>query len=494
MMDFSPGLRIVRRFWIPILVVALVASVVAYAASFMVTPVYSSATRVLVRAREARLLSSTGQDLSSRPGTVDLITARSLNQTLAGLATSRPVAEEVVRELELDKPRSEDLSWFGQLRSAVKRSIRIVSAYLQYGFYAEPPAFEGAVTAVQRSLEATPVRDSYLIEIKARADDPQLVVAIADAATRAFVRETRAHFQDNAATYREFLREEADRARGQVEEAEASIRRYKEANGVTDIGEALKLGASSEESMRQQLRDTDAELNNARARLTSLRAAFSRLSPSERTTSSVTSRTNTSTTAGLETGRNLSTSQNDAVTENTETRDTIAPNRVYQDVQRSLVVLESEIAGLEAKRAALAQALSTVGTASGSLAEHAARLSELELQRSAAHGTFTAIQTTYEGAVLNDTRGAEEVRQIDQTGVPLYPDRPLRYLFALFGLICGIAGGIGLAYFADRYRLFAVDRRPSGASAPLPEAVAQPTMSNTAVTPNPSSGLRGQGA
>lgn len=484
-MDFTPGVRIAQRYWAPVLLIGMVAAVVAYGASFLQSPSYSSSTRVLVRAREARFLTSTGQDLNSRPGTVDLISAKSLNQTLAGLATSRPVAENVVRELNLDTRRMEDSSLFGQLRSAVKGAMRVGAAYLQYGYYAEPSAFDGAVTNLQRNIEATPIKDSYLIEIKARAEDPKLAAEIAGSATRAFVRETRAHFQQNASTYREFLIEEAGRARAQVEEAELAIRRYKEASGVTDIGEELKLGAGSEELVRQQLRDTEAELSNGRARLASLREAFSRLSPSERTTTSVSAQTNTSTTSGLETGRNTSTTTNDTLTENTESRDSVAPNRVFQDVQRSIVVLESEVAGLQAKYAALTEALATTGRATGSRVGHAARLSELELQRTTAHATFTAIQGTYEAAVLNDARGAEEVRQVDQAGVPVYPDRPLRYLFALLGLLCGLGGGLGLAYFIEHYGhvwATAPSRQPVvPARGPLP----QPVLQNGGALPNP---------
>src|SRR5687768_7238132 len=87
-MDFAPGLRLVQRWWPIVIAVVVLTAVLAYAASFLITPTYSSSTRVLVRARDARFLTSTGEDLASRPGAIDTVPPRSLNQTLAGLATS----------------------------------------------------------------------------------------------------------------------------------------------------------------------------------------------------------------------------------------------------------------------------------------------------------------------------------------------------------------------------------------------------------------------
>lgn len=449
-MDFTPGLFLAKRYWRIILLTAVLASAAAFAASFLVTPTYSASSRVLVRAREARFLTSTGQDLSARPGALEIISPKSLSQTLSGLVTSRPVAEQAVRELRLDQRRQDD-SLLSQVRSGFKRVSQMALAYLQHGYYAEPDPFEGAVVGLQRNLEATPIKDSYLIEIKSRANDAQLAAAIADAATRAFVQETRASFQQNASNYRQFLADETDRAAAQVRAAEETVRQYKERNGISDLPEAVKLSTGSEESLRQQLREAEAELNKLEARQTASQETLAHLSPTERTTTSVQGRAVASTASTLETGRAVSTTGNDTSSETTETRVTTEPNRVYQDVQRNLLATQGEIAGLQAKRDALSGQLGAAARTAGELAEHSARFSELELQRATAHASFSTIRAAYEGAIVNDARGAEEVRQVEGATVPLYPDRPLRYLFALFGLLCGLGGGAALVYVMDRY-------------------------------------------
>src|SRR6266851_6403727 len=147
----------------------------AFAASFLVSPSYSAATRVLVRADETHFLSAMGQDLTQQVGVIDSTLTKSLTDTASDMVKSRAVAEQMVQQLKLDQPRPEDPSLFGQVRSQFKRAYRVVLGFLQFGFCAEPSAYEGAVTQAQASLTATPIKDTYLVEIRTRADDPKLV-------------------------------------------------------------------------------------------------------------------------------------------------------------------------------------------------------------------------------------------------------------------------------------------------------------------------------
>ena len=109
--------ELLHRYWrIP--VVGLLAAVLAFTASFLVTPTYESSTRLLVHGRDATFLSSTGQNLTAQPGVIDASLSSALLSTYAGIATSRTVATSVVDELQLDKQPSPP----GRLpRSAMRR-------------------------------------------------------------------------------------------------------------------------------------------------------------------------------------------------------------------------------------------------------------------------------------------------------------------------------------------------------------------------------------
>ncbi|HET8568499.1 MAG TPA: Wzz/FepE/Etk N-terminal domain-containing protein [Candidatus Limnocylindria bacterium] len=417
-----------RRRWRLVIGVALGAAVLAYAGSFMVSPSYSSTTQVLVRAREARFLTSSGQDLSRQPGVLDSNLAKSLSQTTAGMVNSRALAERVVRELGLDQPRPEDVSLIGGIRNAFKELYRGASAFLRYGYYAKPSAFEGAVMDVNGRLQGTPLKDSYLIEIKASAEQPELAAAMADAAGVALLDMSRERFQSDATTYRDFLKVQVERARSEVVAAEQAVRGYKEEQHIADVAEQLKLTAASQDALRRDLRSTEVDLEAARARLRSLQIAIGSLTQTETTTSK------------LETGRSSTTTTN------------VGPNKVYQELLAAKLDVEAEVAALDAKREALAVALAGRTPSVTLLPQQEARLRELELQQSAATDAYKSVRSSYEAALLNSAQDAAEFTKLDKAAVPLYPDKPVRWLFALVGLLAGVVAGLGVAVAADRRR------------------------------------------
>jgi uncharacterized protein involved in exopolysaccharide biosynthesis len=262
---------------------------------------------------------------------------KALTQTNSELIKSRPVAIHVVQELGLDQPRPTDESWIGQARTALKRVYKTALAYAQYGFYAEPSAYEGAIAQVQGNIEATPIKDSYLVEIKAHAEEPDLAASIANVATQAYMTERQGQFQQDANRYRDFLQSEAQQSQARVSDAEQAVRSYKEEKGITDIGEQTKLNAGSQETARELLDATNAALADSQARLAALKQTLTTLDANQTSTSSVRSSNSsnmpitTSTTITQETGPSVTTTD----TKPSTTTQKTDPNAAVTDTGRS---------------------------------------------------------------------------------------------------------------------------------------------------------------
>ena len=458
-MDFGPGGRILREHWKLVLTTALLAAFLAYGVSFLFAPTYGASSQVLVRARETRFLTGTGQDLKNQPGVVDATLAKSLTETTSALVSGRAVAEEVVRTLGLDRPRPVDDSLLGQVRTFMKTVRNYVVAYVKYGVYREPAtAFEAAVGEVQESLEAKPIKDSYLIEIKAVADRPELAADIANAAATALVSVSQERFKSDSAAYTEFLKGQVDDAQAKVDKIQQDIRAYKEQQGIVDVTEELKLSAGTEQSIRDLLRAATVDLQAANAELASINASLSRISATETATSTVT------------TGRSETTTTS------------TSPNRVYQDLVSRRATAQATIASLEARQKALQHDLET---RTNLLPQQEARLAELDRQLAAASDAYRAVRASYDAASLNSASGAEEVSVADNAAPPLYPERPLRYLFVLVGLMCGGAAGIGLAELWSRRmrtRRFTAALGPARPTPVLQPQAATPEMAQSAAT------------
>lgn len=216
-----------RDYWrVP--VIALLGGLLAFGGSFAFAPTYASSTKLLVRGRDATFLTTTGADLSAQPGVVDSSLAKALGETQSALITSRAVAEKVVDQLDLAQPKPEPSGWFAKTRRFLGDGYKRTRAILTFGFYKEPELRAGTIAAVHSGLTAAPVRDSYVLELVATADDPQLAADIANAAADALVEVSTARFRADAESYRDQLKTQFDQAAEQERLASEAIiaRRY----------------------------------------------------------------------------------------------------------------------------------------------------------------------------------------------------------------------------------------------------------------------------
>lgn len=503
----NTGLRAAQRHWMAILVIAVLAMVGGYYSSFLLSPTYVATSRVLVRARDVHYLDARGQDLTKQAGVIDSVLAKSLTDTSSGLIQSQGVAEQVVNALKLDLPKPQDQSLLGQLRHAFKQAYTVAYAYIRYGFYSEPPAHKGAVRSTQQALSATPVKDSYLIDIQAKADDPVLAASMANTATSAFVDASRARVQDEASRYRGFLQSEVDRARSAVDDAQAAVANYKQSAGILNIDEQTRLAANSLTTARKDLSDTDAQLQDAQARVSSLQDAISTLDPTNVSTQDVNTHASSSSpqtvtgesnsladpsTSTIETGRSKTTTTADGVasithssqtttqssqSDTSESTRSTAPNKVYQDVQTQLLQAQAQVAGLQARHDALSTALADRTKSSDALPGQDQQLAGLQLQVAAATAAYNEIRATYESASVNAQQQAEEISPVDQATPPQYPDKPWRWLFGLVGLILGLCAGFAIAYLLNNssgpYRVRGLQPRP------MPPTPAVPALASS---------------
>jgi uncharacterized protein involved in exopolysaccharide biosynthesis len=280
------------------------------------------------------------------------------------------------------------------------------------------------VEQIQDSLSAKPVKSSYLIEIKAKADDPQLAAAIANAAARELIGLSQDRFQTDAGRYRDFLKVEVDKAQTAADDANQAVQQYKQDNNLTDIQEELKVSAENSQNLRQQLIDTDVNLAAAEAQYRSLVAQRDRVSATLSTSSTVT------------TGRSSTTVTNTDA------------NEVYQTLAGQAAQQAAKVAALQAQHDRLSDLLAP--KPASSLPRQEATLRQLLLNLTAAEAHYNRIKQEYENQLVLAGEGSIEISRVDSAQPPLYPDRPLRYLFVLVGLMLGAAGGAGLGRYRDR--------------------------------------------
>lgn len=419
-MSSTQLLASLRPFWrVPVL--AILAGALAFAGSYLVSSSYESTVPLLVRGRDATFLTNTGQSLADQPGVIDSTLAQALGATQSALGSSRRVAEMVVEDLGLDQPRPKDTSLMGNIRSVFKEFFSSIKAFLIYGFNPTPDPRQAAIDAVHSGLSARPLEASYVVELTATAESPQLAAAIADSAATALVAVSLERFHEEAATYRDFLAGQVERAESEEAAAAEAVRAFMEANEITDVGLEIELSTRSAEELRRDLEQTKVNLQSTVAELAAINDSLDEVSSRE------------SSTSRIRTGR--STTQIDATGSST----------AFQELLVVRETLEGRVAALEARQNGLEEALSG---GSEPLTDQQSDLQQLEVRHSAASETYRLLNEQYQQAILTAASDRVEITPVDNAPTPVFPASPKRYLYLAMGAIAGAMAGLVLTYLS----------------------------------------------
>lgn len=410
-------LQALGRFW-RVALVGLIGGVLAFAGSFVIDPTYESTTKLLVRGRDTTFLTSSGETLDQQGALMDSQIASVLSETQTALLSSHEVAATVVDELGLDRPREEPQGVIGRVRSLAGDAYRNGKALLIHGFVADVDDRTKAIAGVHQGLSASQVEDSYVIDVIGQADDPLLASAIADAAADALIEISEDRLETESATYRDFLATQVDLAEEEAAAAAEEVRAYKAEHDISDVATELILTAESSQSLQEQLRRSEIELEARRASLAAIDRSLSGISRDARSVQSI------------ETGRSSTEIVNQG------------PNTVHQTLTSDRERASAEIAALEAERGAIEEVLENGTVTDRDLTDEEATLRRLESRYAAANAAYQDLRTRHQEAKLSSGDGRTELTRMDAASVPVYPVKPGRYLFLALGLVVGALLGL----------------------------------------------------
>jgi uncharacterized protein involved in exopolysaccharide biosynthesis len=408
-----------RRLWsdywkVP--VVGLLAAVLAFIGSFLLTPTYQSSTHLLVRARNTTFLSGNGTSLNQTPAVLDSDLAKALSDTQGALAATDTVARMVVTNLHLDKPKPKPHGVIGHIRRGVGNFYRETKAFLLYGGYKKPNNFDGAVQAINRGLSGVQVKDSFILELTAKASGPKMASQIADASADAIVKIANDRFASDSAAYRDLLAKQLNAAQNDQVKATQAVAGFEQAHGISDVTTQINLTAQNQADLKAKLQATQAQLSDTEAQLASVQGQLAR-TPSRASSS-----------------QTITTGRSSTVVDNSSS------STLYDTLLSQQATLRAQTSGLSAQSSALRSALENA-SASGPLTQAQARLQQLALDQSIAQQTVTQLATQYQQAKLNTVTNTVELTRVDNAAVPVFPVAPRRYLFLAVGLILGMMLG-----------------------------------------------------
>jgi uncharacterized protein involved in exopolysaccharide biosynthesis len=171
---------------------------------------------------------------------------------VAGAQTSRP---EELSESELNS--QVELLKAQDLRERVVREAGLIDR-VREGAANEEDAIARALKQFDRDLQVTPIRKTWLIDVTYRDKDPKVARKVLDLTLQSYF-EKHLTLHRPSGTF-EFFSEQVDRARQEVEAAQAELLRFAETAGVVSA-------ATEQQAVLQQLAEFDAMRRQAAAAL-----------------------------------------------------------------------------------------------------------------------------------------------------------------------------------------------------------------------------------
>lgn len=210
---------------------ALSATAAGISTLLFVTPIYTAKSQLMLDASDPAVIDIENVAPDTR-FPADLRGRESLVQSATVILTGTPLLHSVVQDLKLDdlpefNPR---LRESGPLSAVFSKTKSMVRSLLR----GSRPAVDGsvdkdvqaAIVSLHSALTVEPVGNSLVIEVSADSEDPALAARIANAVVDNYISRQIAQKHEAALQATEWLKNRADKLRGDVTAAEREIERF----------------------------------------------------------------------------------------------------------------------------------------------------------------------------------------------------------------------------------------------------------------------------
>lgn len=395
-------------------VFAIVAALVAFAASFAFASEYPSVSRMLIRTGETSYSSTDSAETFGdgiNIGGIDITKQQTLGNTLVNLTLSKQSAAEVVKRIGVEKINGGEEPKIGTMS-------KIVNFFKVGGTGTAPSATDAAIDKVQGSLEAVVLDESWVMEITAWDPDPELAREIADVTAEVAVDQSSQRFKENSVRELEYLTAPLEAARADVTKKAKAVADFKSANNIiVDTGSNSLEGALTP-SAPSSLEQLDSQLTGLRAREQLLQTQLA----------------NTPTTVTVEIAQ-----PDGGFARRQET------NPEYTGTQKALAGVQADIAAGEAQFNEFAARLG--GGSAPSINQIQVQLSQLQSDLELAQESYKTINDRYMAVAVTVEKPRFDASRLGTPDVAGTPGRPLRYLFLLVGGLVGALCGLLLTWF-----------------------------------------------
>ena len=401
--------------------------------SLLTRPVYSGTTELLIERENPNVVSF--KEVTQVDAARD-----DYYQTQYKLLQSRALAQRTVVALNLlNDPE------FGGPRDAAQLDA------IQKAAPGTSPEMEAAIDKFTRRLDVRPVRNSRLVTVSFEAHRPELAAAVANKLAHVYIAQTLEFRFETSSEAGQWLGTQITEQRKAVEEAEASLQKLKEQEGIVNIEERRTL-------LDQRLKELGTALNDVKSQRLQTQALAEQMrkapNPEElpEVMKSPVGQQLRIELANLERQEaELLQRYLDQHPEVIRVRNQIAETKRKLALEAQAVIrsTENQYKAAAAQEASIASAIEAAKAEALDLSRRSVVYDSAKREVDASKEVLDGLLSRHKETDVASELKASNIRIVDPAAVPTSPTRPRRVRDIALGILLGGFVGIGLAFTVD---------------------------------------------
>ncbi len=312
------------------------------------------------------------------------------------------------------------------------------------------------VMAIQRGIEAEPVKKSDVILISFRSTDPQRAMAVVDAVADAFIDYRTRIYRSSGAV--DFFDEQIEVAKENLDQLESALKDYRQQEALLSYEKQQVILLNKLNEFETSLTAVRKDIISTESKLAKVREYWS--SPVQPLMPSLEIREEAVISEMHDRLITLRLSLNELLTKYTEDHRQVRSLReeialaeadLKQEVERVIDLQETSLSALRAEEEALRSTVNMLYTEVKSLPEKELTISKLQRAIDNHRSVYSMLMLKREEARVTEAsdRRMTNVSIISPATLPRKPIKPQKGLLIFAGFLIGIIGGFGLAFVLE---------------------------------------------
>lgn len=425
--------------------------------SFSMTPVYRATAKMMID-KETKKSPLTGERLDYESYLSENLTF----QTHFKLIKSSLVLSKVYEVLNLRDRMDEDSShgMLAGFMGNIRKNVRKLTLILQ-GESSDPGVENvedkvvDAVAMLDPKIDIEQVRDTRLLTVSVRDEDPAMAQAIANTLCQAYIEYNMDVRLDTTQRTLSWLGDQMGKMKQKLEESETRFLAFKEREKIFSITGKQRVHSQKIEEINTSYISTRANRMDVEARMAEMKKLLAgdeitELPPAFARNELLTSLYQEQVFLAIELKKNEKVyKSNHPKMVQITTKLELIKNRFHAEFEKVLLSLHSEHSVLVAREKSFQEALEQCEKDALETNKKEAQYAILEREVNTNKELYDMMSTKLKESTISQGIETANIRLVEPASKPVYPFKPKKKLNILLSIIFGLMTGVGFAFFLE---------------------------------------------